>query len=72
MFSLSSILSLLPAVGPVVAALPQFKEVYDQIVATFDTDDQAVLRDAYEDIMADNDEGHARLQDKLAEAAKRS
>lgn len=71
MFNLSSILALLPAVGPVVAALPEFKKVYDDIVATFHTDDQVVLRSAYEDLMADNDEGHARLQDKLAEAAKR-
>lgn len=69
MFNLSSILKLLPAVGPVVAALPEFKAVYDQIVGTFATKDQAVLKDAYEDLMADNDEGHARLQAKLAEAA---
>lgn len=71
MFNLSSILKLLPVVGPVVAALPEFKAVYDQIVSTFSTKDQAVLKDAYEDLMADNDEGHARLQAKLAEAANR-
>lgn len=71
MFDLKSILGLLPAVGPVVAALPEFKKVYDQIVDTFKEDDQEVLKSAYEDIMADNDEGHARLQAKLAEAAKR-
>lgn len=70
-FNLSSILNLLPAVGPVVAALPQFKEVYDQIVGTFKEKDQAVLREAYADLMAENDEGHRRLQEKLAEAAKR-
>jgi hypothetical protein len=71
MFSLSTVLGLLPAVGPVVAALPEFKRIYDQIVNTFKEDDQAVLREAYEDLMAENDEGHARLQAKLAEAAKR-
>ena len=71
MFDLKSILGLLPAVGPVIAALPEFKKVFDQIVGTFNTKDQAVLREAYEDIKADNDEGHARLQAKLAEAAKR-
>lgn len=71
MFDLASILKLLPAVGPVVSALPEFKAVYDQIVATFETKDQAVLREAYADIIADNDAGHARLQDKLAGAAKR-
>ncbi len=71
MFDLKSILGLLPVVGPVVAALPAFKEVYDQIVATFAEKDQAVLKEAYVDIIADNDEGHERLQAKLAEAAKR-
>lgn len=71
MFDLTSILKLLPAVGPVVAALPEFKKVYDQIVGTFKQDDQAVLREAYEDLVAENAEGHARLQAKLAEAAKR-
>jgi hypothetical protein len=71
MFDLSSILKLLPAVGPVVAALPEFKKVYDQIVGTFKEDDQAVLKDAYADLMAENDEGHARLQKKLDAASKR-
>ncbi len=70
MFDFNSILKMLPAVGPVVAALPEFKKVYDQLVATFGEKDQAVLRDAYADLVADNDEGHARLQDKLAAAAQ--
>jgi hypothetical protein len=64
-------LGLLPAIGPVVAAIPQFKAIFDQIVDTFDEDDQVVLKDAYADLMEDNDEGHARLQAKLAAAAKR-
>lgn len=71
MFDFKSILGLLPAVGPVIAALPQFKAVFDQIVGTFNNDDQASLKDAYADLIADNDEGHRRLQDKLAAAAKR-
>ena len=70
-FNLSSILQLLPAVGPVVAALPEFKKVFDDIVGTFKEQDQDVLREAYDDLMAENDEGHARLQAKLAEAANR-
>ena len=65
MFSLSSILKLLPAVGPAVAALPEFKAVYDQVVATFHETDQAKLKEAYADLIADNDAGHARLQAKL-------
>lgn len=71
MFDLKAILGLLPAVGPVVAALPEFKKVFDEIVGTFKEDDQQVLKEAYADIMADNDEGYARLDAKLAEASRR-
>src|SRR6478735_5821021 len=46
MFDLKSILGLLPVVGPAVAALPEFKKVYDQIVDTFHEKDQAVLKAA--------------------------
>jgi hypothetical protein len=69
MFDLTSILKLLPVVGPVAAALPEFKAVYDKIVATFHERDQGVLREAYADLVADNDAGHARLQAKLAAAS---
>lgn len=71
MFNLESVLKLLPAVGPVVAALPEFKRIFDDVVATFGTNDQATLKGAYADLIADNDEGHARLQEKLAAAARR-
>lgn len=69
-FDLSTVLSFLPAIGPVVAAIPQVKALFDQIVDTFDEDDQTVLKDAYADLIADNDEGHARLQAKLAAASQ--
>lgn len=66
-----SVLKLLPAIGAVKAALPEFQAVFEQIVGMFGERDQAVLRAAYLDLMADNDTGHARLQAKLADAAKR-
>lgn len=71
MFKLTDILEMLPVVGPVIAKLPVFKGVFDQIVSTFGEKDQAVLKDAYADLMAENDAGHARLQAKLREAARR-
>lgn len=71
MFDITSLLKLLPVVGPVVAAAPEFKAIYDQMVGTFNQRDQQVLREAYDDLVADNDEGHRRLQQKLAEAARR-
>lgn len=70
-FSLSSILSLLPVVGPIVAKAPEFIAVFNDIKATFAEDDQETLQSALEDVQADNDEGHARLQQKLKEAAER-
>lgn len=68
---LTDLLNLLPAVGPVVAKLPAFIELFHQGVATLHPADQATAKAALADIQADNDEGHARLQAKLADAAKR-
>lgn len=62
------ILELLAAVGPVIAALPAFRAVFDDIVGTFGETDQTLLKDAYADLMAANDATHARLQDKLRTA----
>lgn len=71
MFSLVTGLELLSKVGPVVAALPQFKALWDQGVATLHPQDQSTAKEAYSDLIAENAEGHARLQQKLADAAKR-
>ena len=71
MFKLTDILGMLPVVGPVISKLPEFKKVFDGIVSTFGEKDQSVLKAAYADLMAENDAGHQRLQDKLREAAKR-
>jgi hypothetical protein len=71
MFEFASVLKMLPVVGPVVAAAPEFKAVFDQIVSTFKGEDQAELKEAYSDLVAQNDEGHRRLQEKLTAAAQR-
>jgi hypothetical protein len=68
---LSKVLGLLPIVGPIVAKAPAFIEWYNQAAAALKPADQETARQALADIQADNDEGHARLQRKLAEAAKR-
>lgn len=67
----ATLLRALPVVGPVVAALPEFKKLFDGVVDLLDEDDQAAAKEAYADLIADNDEGHARLQAKLAAAAER-
>lgn len=51
--------------------LPAFKALLDQVMGLFDPADQSTLRAAYEDARKDNDEGHRRLQEKLAEASRR-
>lgn len=68
MFALGTILGLLDKVPAVVAAIPEFKQTFDSIVATFNTKDQDVLKQRYDELIAENDEGHARLQEKLGKA----
>lgn len=68
--NLKSLLSLLPAVGPVVAALPEFKAIYDLGVKALHPQDQDTAKDAYQDMIANNAAGHARFQEKLAAAEK--
>ena len=68
---LATLLGVLPVVGPALAAASEFKALYDAGVSLLGDDDQATAKAAYADLIADNDAGHARLQAKLAEAAKR-
>lgn len=70
MFKLLDILKLLPAVGPVIAALPEFKSLWDTVASTFDEKDQATLQSAYIDLIEDNMLGHKRLQEKLRIASQ--
>jgi hypothetical protein len=70
LFTLSTVLGLLPKVGPVVAKLPEFKAMYDQAIKALHPKDQEEAKQGYADLIADNAEGHARLQEKLAAAAK--
>lgn len=63
------LLKLLQAVGPVAAALPQFKAVWDEITMTFSSStDQKTLQDAYAALVSENATGHAALQDELKQA----
>lgn len=68
--SVLSILSVLKLVGPVTAAIPEFKNLWDRAVSTFGEQDQATLKQAYIDLMDQTDEGNARLKEKLEQAAK--
>jgi hypothetical protein len=68
--NLAAILKVLDMVGPLVAQAPEFIEMYRQAVRALSVSDQMVAKAALADAQADNDEGHKRLQEKLAAAAK--
>lgn len=69
--NLALILKALDAVGPVVARIPEFVALYETASSLLGEDDQQEAKEALADIQADNDEGHARLQAKLAAASRR-
>ncbi|WP_375194630.1 hypothetical protein [Sphingobium sp.] len=66
--NVTTALNLLQIIGPIVARAPEFIALYEAAIAMLNADDQAVAKEALADIQADNDEGHARLQAKLAAA----
>lgn len=68
--NLQSLLGLLPMVGPVIAATTEFKALFDAGVSLLHPSQQDTAKEAYQDLIANNAEGHARLQEKLAKAAQ--
>lgn len=70
-FTLTDLLKLLPMVGPTIARTREFAERFETLIAGNSEAEQAELREALEDIRADNDEGHERLQAKLKAGAER-
>lgn len=71
MFDLLTVLNAAKAITPALAAVPAVRAVFDEAVKALSTDDQAVAKEALDDLVADNDDGHRRLQEKLAAAAAR-
>lgn len=68
--NLTNLLKLLPVVGPVIAAAPEFIAVFNDAVKMLHPKDQATAQEALADLVADNVEGYARLKAKLEAAAK--
>lgn len=71
MFDLATLLRAMQAIGPVVAQAPAVMRLLEQARGALSPADQETARAALGDLISDNDDGHARLQAKLAEAAKR-
>lgn len=70
--NLSTVLNALPNLIPLIGQANAVRQLVEEVVGSFkQPQDQATLREAIADLQAENDEGHARYQAKLAEAAKR-
>lgn len=65
--NLQTILALMPKIGPVVAALPEFKALVMQIMAGLTERDQATLQRAYDLAISDARKAHGDLQALVAQ-----
>lgn len=61
--NLQTILASLPAVGPIIAAAPAFKALFDAAVEALSPEDQATAKEAYELAIDDAEDAHTKLQD---------
>lgn len=69
--NITTILDAIKTIGPALAGVSSVRAVIEQAIDLLDNDDdQATAKATLADLIAENDAGHARLQDKLAEAAK--
>lgn len=62
-------LKALQAIGPITAALPEFKALWEQFTNLVkNEEDQETLKKAYDELLAENTGGHQRLQEMLRRA----
>lgn len=69
--NLATLTSLLPVVGSTVARTVEFVSWFKQASAALHLTDQHEAQAALAAIQAENDEGHERLQEKAAAAARK-
>lgn len=67
--NLQTIIDAARALGPVLGAVPAIVELVDNAISTLSEPDQAKAKAALEELRAENDALHDRLQTKLAAAA---
>ena len=61
--TLATMLRLLPKVGPIITAAPEFKKLVEELIATLTTErEQAELQHAYELAISSAEEAHNQLQ----------
>jgi hypothetical protein len=66
MLGMAWALKLLQAVPQVVAAAPDFKHLWDELVGTFKPHEQQDLKDAYTAAISDAADAHQDLQEIVA------
>lgn len=71
MIDLATFIRAAQTLGPVLVKVPAVTALLEQARRALAPGDQEEAKEVLADIIADNDEGHRRLQDKLAAAAKR-
>jgi polyhydroxyalkanoate synthesis regulator phasin len=72
MIDLATAIRAMQGIGSVALQLPAVKSLVDTAIEQLTGDgEQETAKDVYHDLIADNADGHARVQEKLAEAAKR-
>lgn len=70
--NLSTILDAIKTIGPTLAGVQSVKVIIEQAIALLGSgEDQATAKATLADLIAENDAGHDRLQDKLGDAANR-
>ena len=67
----TTVLGAIAQAAPIINSAPALLHLFGDVIESFDDVDQAELKEALADARAENDEGHTRLQAKLAAAAKR-
>ncbi len=69
-FDLATMIRAMQGIGSVALQLPAVARMVNVAIDTLKGDDQPAAKEAYHDLIADNADGHARVQAKLAEAAR--
>lgn len=59
--NLSTLLKLLPVVGPVISATSEFRKLYEEAALLLHPTDQATLKDALAIATSEADDAHAEL-----------
>lgn len=70
-FNLATAIRAMQAIGAASLQLPAVVSMVNTAIKALSADDQPAAKEAYHDLIADNADGHARVQAKLNEAAKR-